>query len=504
MDASTPPFGNVPPGPLVQIRSYARPSATQDHTTTRVALRPIAGWRMDYGRFEFDSSFVEPEAALEIPHLARLVGEHPGSPVSIFGHTDPTGDDDYNKQLSGRRALAVYGLFVRDVDLWDSLYQQPMAGDRWGERAVQRMLTVLTDGEGKPYYQGTVDDFWGPGSAESLRRFQGDNGLDVDGIPGPNSRKALYRLYMDALCAQPDGSVFLLTDEGFLARGADPEHRGDVQGCSEFNPSMVFSAAEHQKFQAFQHREERNVENSVNRRVVVFLYPAGVEIDVSKWPCPAARTGSGECRKRFWSDAATRRNPQEERRHFDGDFDTFACRFYHYIGFNTPAETPEFIGQTFDVYLHRGAGDPHDPGTFRVISDDGEVDDALRTQDAVLLESAPGQEVRCLAFPGLQRGRAYTLLFKPDADEEPEPVVLLSGFRVEDFAARAGSEPEPTAVPYAANKDDAYLEHVPEEEAFLDWDEGDADPEHWQVEQESVDWEGMQVVLTTITEGDDG
>jgi hypothetical protein len=83
-------------------------------------------------------------------------------------------------------------------------------------------------------------------------------------------------------------------------------------------------------------------------------------------------------------------------------------------------------------------------------------------------------------------------------------VVLLSGFRVEDFAARAGSEPEPTAVPYAANKDDAYLEHVPEEEAFLDWDEGDADPEHWQVEQESVDWEGMQVVLTTITEGDDG
>jgi len=35
------------------------------------------------------------------------VKDHPACPLSVFGHADPVGSDDYNKALSGRRAMAV-------------------------------------------------------------------------------------------------------------------------------------------------------------------------------------------------------------------------------------------------------------------------------------------------------------------------------------------------------------------------------------------------------------
>jgi outer membrane protein OmpA-like peptidoglycan-associated protein len=36
--------------------------------------------------------------------LQRLREGHAGSPFSVFGHADPTGDDTFNKRLSDHRA----------------------------------------------------------------------------------------------------------------------------------------------------------------------------------------------------------------------------------------------------------------------------------------------------------------------------------------------------------------------------------------------------------------
>ena len=98
---------------------------------------------MDDSRFEFGSSFIKPIARTELDELAALHRARPRCPLSIFAHTDPVGDDGYNKPLSGRRALALYALLVRDVAQWEALYTSPMAGDQWGTRALQHMLGAL-------------------------------------------------------------------------------------------------------------------------------------------------------------------------------------------------------------------------------------------------------------------------------------------------------------------------------------------------------------------------
>ena len=463
---------------------------------------------MGHSRFEFDASFIVPAARDGLTNLATLVLRHPDSPVSVFAHADPTGSDDYNKPLSGRRALAVYGMLVRDVELWERLYSSPMTGDRWGERAVQRILSVLTDEAGEPYYPGVVDDQWGTKSREALERYQGANvdpdgqPLTVDGQLGPLSRKSMYLVYMDWLCTQDDGYPLKLEPEQFLAKGADPDLRGDVQGCSEFNPRMVFSTEEHAKYQAFAHKQERDEENADNRRAVVFLYPVGVEVDPQWWPCPAAESGVSQCHARFWSDASTRRNPQPLRRHFDGDANTFGCRFYHFLGLNSQVETPVTLGHTFDVYLHRQLGHGLPEGTFALVSDDDEVDERKPASAALLIDAEEDREVRCLSFTGLRRGKRYTLSFQPSGDEaeEFEPVVLVAEFMLEDFIGDdAGQDAEEIAI--VAGQDDSPLHYAsspPGSDQPLP--AGGPDPEQWQVEDEAVEWDGMTVVLTRVRE----
>ena len=119
------------------------PATAGELNTFRPGLFPIACWRLDDVRFDFDSSFVRPEATLEIKLLAALIRQHPGAPLSVFGHADPVGNDDYNKTLSGRRASAVYAVLTRHIDVWESLYLEPYKGDHWGVRTIQIMLDAL-------------------------------------------------------------------------------------------------------------------------------------------------------------------------------------------------------------------------------------------------------------------------------------------------------------------------------------------------------------------------
>ena len=128
------------------------PATSKEFNAVTTALMPVACWRVDDIRFRFGSSFVEPEVAREIAALKNLRQQHKlhvvgegvetGADIfpriSIFGHADPTGDDEYNKQLSGRRAAAIYGMLTRRDEVWEDLYSNkgafagPAAGDKWG------------------------------------------------------------------------------------------------------------------------------------------------------------------------------------------------------------------------------------------------------------------------------------------------------------------------------------------------------------------------------------
>lgn len=315
--------GDIAPKKLPPV--LVAPATADEKNTYKDPLIAIACWRMDDIRFEFDSSFVGPDAAEELKLLAILRKNHPKAPLSIFGHADPVGDDVYNKKLSGRRARAIYGLLTRDTGMWEELYSDSEGiNDKWGDKSIDRMRSTLGITDKTPTTAAT--------------------------------RATLIHSYMDKICVNINNKPFQVPDGDFLGKGASASGRGDMQGCSEFNPVLMFSKAENDKFAKDKDKTARNDENSPNRRVLILFFKPGSFIDLDKWPCPAARDSSiGACQKRFWSDQAKRRQFQAKHREAETDHDTFACRFYDRLTAGSPCEGAKKI-VTFKVIFQRFPG----------------------------------------------------------------------------------------------------------------------------------------------------
>ena len=292
------------------------PTTTDQFNTARLRLIPIACWRVDDVRFAFDSSFVnadpDPDNSndirAELRHLVDLIKDHPGAPLSVFGHADPVGSDDYNKLLSGRRAKVIYGLLISNTDPGTAvkLWKDVSNTEAWGANQRQTMQTVT-------------------------------------GLPSGTPDSTLFRSYMQKLCPP----TLSLSKKDFLAQGADSGGKGDFQGCSEFNPLLIFSQETQAQFdQAKQQNdkegiEKRNAENAPNRRVMVLMFRKGSRVDPARWPCPRATEGVAGCIKRFWSDGEKRRSthlPNNIDRKFEDANDTFACRFYQRISDESPCD----------------------------------------------------------------------------------------------------------------------------------------------------------------------
>jgi hypothetical protein len=95
-------------GALPVLQALLAPThSAGEHNTIREFVVPRACWMVEDARFDFDSSFVLPEIATEIRLLVALRQRLPDHPLSVFGHADLVGNDDYNKTLSGRRAIAI-------------------------------------------------------------------------------------------------------------------------------------------------------------------------------------------------------------------------------------------------------------------------------------------------------------------------------------------------------------------------------------------------------------
>jgi outer membrane protein OmpA-like peptidoglycan-associated protein len=67
--------------------------------------------------YDFDSDRVKSTAQANLRNLAASLKEYPNSSLLIVGHTDAQGSDDYNMQLSQRRAsAAAQYLVMQGVD----------------------------------------------------------------------------------------------------------------------------------------------------------------------------------------------------------------------------------------------------------------------------------------------------------------------------------------------------------------------------------------------------
>jgi OOP family OmpA-OmpF porin len=63
--------------------------------------------------FDFDKATIRPDAAEILAEAARILREDPDIYVSVDGHTDARGTDQYNERLSERRAQAVVEYLTR-------------------------------------------------------------------------------------------------------------------------------------------------------------------------------------------------------------------------------------------------------------------------------------------------------------------------------------------------------------------------------------------------------
>ncbi|MGZ5150277.1 MAG: OmpA family protein, partial [Burkholderiales bacterium] len=310
------------------------PATGNEFNTFKARIIPVACWRVEDFRFAFDSSVVKPEIKAELKHLAQLLEQHPppskiqplpGFPLSIFGHADPTGNDDYNKMLSGRRATAMYALLTRRAELWEQLFSQPFGNDKWGRATLQMML----------------DEVSPPASEQLVAQHERDAG----------KRKQLFLAYMEKLC----GPELKVEKTDFLGHGDDAGGKGDFQGCSEFNPVLIVSKEDQKKFDQPKNKAARDSANAPNRRVMVLIFRKGSRVDPSRWPCPRVTEGVAGCRKRFWSDGEKRRTDRlpDQPREFEKAKDTFACRFYNRLVDKSPCEVSV---KTFDVRLYTPIG----------------------------------------------------------------------------------------------------------------------------------------------------
>jgi outer membrane protein OmpA-like peptidoglycan-associated protein len=57
--------------------------------------------------FAVDSSELQPQARTNLTRLAEILNKYPDTNVLLEGHTDATGSEDYNLELSQRRAQSV-------------------------------------------------------------------------------------------------------------------------------------------------------------------------------------------------------------------------------------------------------------------------------------------------------------------------------------------------------------------------------------------------------------
>jgi hypothetical protein len=335
---------------------------------------PTACVKLDNDRFSFDSSFPHAAMSVDLPRLfeMRPLGTD-GEKIAIFGHADPTGSDEYNKVLSGRRAKAVYGLLTRNPELWDQLHQQPFEGDHWGIESLYDCLVHLGYDPGPVRGRSTKE------YENAMHAFEDDRGLPR--TMRRQTRLALFGAYMDALVGASPGETRAYAPGDFVGEGKEPDHRGAFQGCGERNPAMVLSKKEDADLAKPNNHKRRNAVQAANRRVLIFLYAKDDVRDMSLWECPSAKAGPSACDEVAWSNKSERLEPAGQRREVRRDGKTFGCKFYDFTARISPCEAQK---ATVGIWLMDDAKRrlPNTPYRLSV----GNVAREGRTDDDGLLE----------------------------------------------------------------------------------------------------------------------
>ena len=146
--------------------------------------------------FDLNKCFLLPSAVPGIKGIKAQYQKHPASNLLIVGHTDTSGNEDFNATLSVERADAMAAYLTDKVPAWEAFFESSKPDEkRWGIREVQHMLSVLPDG-GTPFLRGQGGRSGWPITKAAVKAFQKSEKLTEDGIAGPVTRKSLITRYM--------------------------------------------------------------------------------------------------------------------------------------------------------------------------------------------------------------------------------------------------------------------------------------------------------------------
>ena len=218
--------------------------------TPAIECHEIPGANFDFGR-----SYVRSTAIEQLADIAQALRDTTDVQAMIFGHTDLSGSEALNKELSERRAKAVHALLTHDSNGWEQLFSGTADGANWQEKwdmeETQNMLNALgcTDDEGAPLEETGKRD---QPTKQAIRRFQRgefpsrplEQPVQAESdFLGKDGRRLLFLAYAKRISRQP------IAPDRFL-----PINGAPFMGCGEFNALSV------------------TAKDAASRRVNVFLF----------------------------------------------------------------------------------------------------------------------------------------------------------------------------------------------------------------------------------------
>ncbi|MGB0897086.1 MAG: OmpA family protein [Flavobacteriaceae bacterium] len=121
-------------GGELNITIALAPIKTPIITETQVVLQPIF--------FEFDKSNITPQGASELDKLVTVMTDNPDMIILVKSHTDNRGTDEYNKDLSNKRAQATVAYVVSK-----GISEARIFGKGFGESDLKINCTECTEEE---------------------------------------------------------------------------------------------------------------------------------------------------------------------------------------------------------------------------------------------------------------------------------------------------------------------------------------------------------------------
>jgi hypothetical protein len=159
----------------------------------RIVLARVGG-----SVFPANKSFLLPGAVAALTEVSELYFENDPSDLLVVAHAG-AGEAEPDA-LSLERAEVTLAFLKDEVDTWLALYEPNTSeARRWGAEEDRAMLTALPDFERKSEAEDPV------------RWFQTTRALKVDGIAGPETRKALVQAYMALDAASLSDGEFDIT-----------------------------------------------------------------------------------------------------------------------------------------------------------------------------------------------------------------------------------------------------------------------------------------------------